>query len=106
MERRLPPSYEGSVVLELGGDVGALVLYVPAELEGEELELLPLDADRHQVHTEVRPRHVAGKVIYAAVYADLPAGRWVVELSGQELTVTGGAVLEAQLATDSVAAGN
>jgi hypothetical protein len=33
------PSGPGTVVLELGADVGALVLHTPAELDGREIEI-------------------------------------------------------------------
>ena len=33
------PSGPGTVVLELGADVGALVLLTPAELDGREIEI-------------------------------------------------------------------
>jgi hypothetical protein len=94
MEAQLPPSYEGSVVLELGGNVGALVLYVPAELLGEELEILPADASGARVHTEVRERRVGGGVIHAAVYPSLAEGEYTVERSGQVVSVTGGRVAQ------------
>ncbi|MCU1495058.1 MAG: glycosylphosphatidylinositol specific phospholipase [Acidimicrobiaceae bacterium] len=97
MESHLPPSYEGSVVLDVGGDVGALVLYVPAELLGAELELLSTGGGA-RVHTEVRERRVGGGVVYAAVYPALREGDYVVELSGQLVEVAGGRVAEADWA--------
>ena len=33
------PSGPGTVVMELGADVGALILYTPAEMDGEEIEI-------------------------------------------------------------------
>ena len=35
------PSGPGTVVLELGADVGALVLYAPADLDGREIDISP-----------------------------------------------------------------
>jgi len=67
------------VVLELGADVGALVLFTPAELDGREIEI-SRDEDRmaRRTHSQVRPRHVVRVTRYAAVYPDLPAGTYTI----------------------------
>ena len=64
------------VVLDIGGNVGALVLYTPSERHGQEIEISPVGADDRRVHTAVLQRVVAGRTVYAAVYPDLPAGRY------------------------------
>ena len=33
------PSGPGTVVMELGADIGALILYTPADMDGEEIEI-------------------------------------------------------------------
>ena len=73
------PSGPGTVVLELGADVGALVLHTPAELDGREIEI-SRDADpgARRTHSQVRPRHLVGVTRYAAVYPDLPAGPYTI----------------------------
>jgi hypothetical protein len=90
-------------VLDVGGNVGALVLYTPADLAGEELQLLPGDPGHSLVHTEVRERRLGENVLYAAVYAALLAGDYVVERSGQRLHITGGEVLEMQWDAEAAA---
>ena len=74
------PSGSGSVVLDLGPDIGALVLHTPPELDGWEIEISRLagDAARVRTHSRVRPRHTPGGVQYAAVYPGLAAGDYVV----------------------------
>src|SRR5258707_15866311 len=74
------PSGSGSVVLDLGPDIGALVLHTPPELDGSEIEISRLagDAARGRTHSRVRPRHTPGGVQYAAVYPGLAAGDYVV----------------------------
>src|SRR5258706_14597936 len=74
------PSSSGSVVLDLGPDIGALVLHTPPELDGSEIEISRLagDAARGRTHSRVRPRHTPGGVQYAAVYPGLAAGDYVV----------------------------
>jgi len=39
-----PHAGQGSVVLDIGGDVGALVVTMPAELEGVEVEINSIDS--------------------------------------------------------------
>ena len=70
------PSGPGTVVLELGPGVGALILYTPAGLDGEEIEIGRDGEPR--THSQVRPRHMPGQTRYAAVYPNLPAGRYTV----------------------------
>ena len=38
-----PPAGQGSVVLDIGGDIGALVVTMPPELEGVEVEINRID---------------------------------------------------------------
>lgn len=82
------PSGHGTVVLELGADVGVLVLYTPAELDGREIEI-SLDgldgsagaaglAAARRTHSAVRPRHVPSGTRYAAVYPELAAGSYTI----------------------------
>jgi hypothetical protein len=87
------PSGSGTVVLELGPGAGALVLYTPAAREGEEIEVSLTGADGRRTHAMVRPRHVAGTTVHAAVYPGLAPG---------DYTIWAGA---AAVATATVAAG-
>ena len=93
-EIQLPPSWDGSVVLDIGGDVGALVLHVPPAFDGREIELDPDDSSLPHTHSAVRERRLPGGSAYAAVYPSLRAGTYVVEGSGQRITILGGAVTE------------
>ena len=73
------PSGPGSVVLELGAGIGALVLYTPAELDGAEIEISRDDEPgARRTHSQVRQRHMAPATTYAAVYPGLPAGRYTI----------------------------
>ena len=75
------PSGPGTVVMELGAGIGALILYTPADMDGKEIEISRdggdgrdgRDGARH-THSRVRPRHMPGETLYAAVYPGLPAG--------------------------------
>jgi hypothetical protein len=73
------PSGSGSVVLELGPGVGALVLHTPRELDGREIEVSPLGgAAVGRTHSLVRPRTTGRGTQYAAVYPELAAGTYTV----------------------------
>ena len=71
-----PASTPGSVVLDIGGSAGALVVYTDGVLAGAEIEIRPCGQPWRGVHTAVRPRHVASGVRWAGVFGSLPAGRY------------------------------
>ena len=91
------PSGPGTVILELGADVGALVLFTPADLDGREIEISrDDDPAARRTHSQVRPRHVVRVTRYAAVYPDLPAGQYTIWADEQRrvgrVVITGGRV--------------
>lgn len=90
------PSGPGTVVLELGADVGALVLYTPAELDGREIEISRDEVRARRTHSQVRPRHMTTGTRYAAVYPDLAAGPYTIWADEQNpagrVVITGGLV--------------
>jgi hypothetical protein len=78
-EHAAGPSGAGSVVLELGPEVGALVLYAPQELDRREIEISPPGGTAAQrTHSRVRPRTTDGGTQYAAIYPQLAAGTYTV----------------------------
>jgi hypothetical protein len=93
------PSGPGTVVLELGADVGALVLFTPAEMDGREIEI-SRDRDTappaRRTHSQVRPRHMVSATRYAAVYPELAAGTYTIWADAQRpagrVVVTGGRI--------------
>ncbi len=101
-ESALGPSASGSVVLELGPGIGALVLHTPPELDSAEIEisLAAGEAAAKRTHSQVRPRHTAAGTQYAAVYPGLAAGEYLIwrDAHSQAMTVTvdGGQVTTAR----------
>ena len=104
-----PHAGQGSVLLDIGGDVGAVVLYLPADWEGAEVEYQrrdgrPVAHDHrhdhpggHRPHVAVVGRPVGDRVAYSAVFPELVAGRYEFSLpdgSGLEVDVEGGVVTE------------
>jgi hypothetical protein len=91
------PSDPGTVVMELGADIGALILYTPAGLNGSEIEISrDDDPGAPRTHSRVRPRHMPTVTRYAAVYPSLRAGQYTIWSDGQSpagtATITGGQV--------------
>ncbi len=100
-QNQLGPSRDGSVMLDIGGDIGALVLHTSAEMLGVEIEISPTGDDtHHRTHVAVRERRGSGGTRYAAIYPALHAGSYTLwRPDGQpalEVTITGGAVAQAQ----------
>ena len=95
------PTGPGSVVMELGADIGALVLYTPPGLDGEEIEISRDDEPGHaRTHSQVRPRPLPGETVYAAVYPGLRAGCYTIwrdeRTPAATVSVTGGQVSSCQ----------
>ncbi len=91
-------SRAGSVVLDLGDDIGALILDAPAELNGREIEISRTAGGtgaRH-AHSLVRERITAAGVSYAAVYVSVPAGDYTIwrddDSPAGTVTVLGGQI--------------
>ncbi len=74
MEAEPGPSGEGTVVLDIGGDRGAAIIFAPGELSGEEIEIRPVDRPWDGTHTAIRPRDLRDTVAHAGVFGSLPAG--------------------------------
>ena len=77
-EHAYGPTSAGTVMLDLGPDTGALVLYTPADLVGREIEISPHTPDARRTHASVRERPGSHGTRYAAVYAGLAAGDYTV----------------------------
>jgi len=88
-EHILPPSQSGSVVLDLGGDIGVLILDAPPKLKDREIEISRVDggAEARRTHSMVRERITAAGTFYAAVYISVPAGDYIVW--GDDVTPAG-----------------
>ncbi len=101
-EPALPPSWDGSVVLDIGGEIGALVLRTPADLSGTEIDLRPDDAAEPHTHSAVRERRLPAGSFYAAVYPSLRAGGYTIVGSTQRIAIDGGHVTDVDLASDAL----
>jgi hypothetical protein len=77
-----PPSGEGTVVLDIGGDAGAAAIFTEAALSGSEIEIKPLGQPWKGVHTAVRRRDLPNEVCFAAVFGSNTAGQYQLRVKG------------------------
>jgi hypothetical protein len=109
-----PYAGQGMVLLDIGGDVGAVVVEVPDELVGMEVEIRPDGreheahahghddgaAGHHHPHVAVVRRPVAGGSVASLVFPEVTGGRYhlaekhlaepvlVVDVRGGEVTTS------------------
>jgi hypothetical protein len=100
---RTDTSEPGTVVLDIGGAIGAAVVYVDADLDGCEIEIHRAGSPWDGTHTAVRPRRLASRTTYAGVFESLATGRYELRRRGGDPTgivvaieVDGGTVTEAR----------
>ena len=99
---RLAPSGHGTVVLDIGDGVGALVVHAPSDLCGREVEITRRGDTHAFVHTEVRERVLAEGSVYAGVFLALDEGDYtLLDIAGhapRDVTIRSGHVTEVALA--------
>jgi hypothetical protein len=88
-----------ALVLDIGGNVGALVLYSEEACLGLEIDLTPAGAPRsHHMHTMIRRRRAVDREFIAGVYPELVEGLYTVwgidDRPLGEVTIVGGQVSE------------
>jgi len=97
-ERRRDEDFEQGVMVDVGPGAGALVIYTPDELGGQEIEISPVGSDGSRSHTDVLRRTTAAGHVYAAVFGSLEEGEyrlWHHSLPGpQKVRVAGNQVTE------------
>jgi hypothetical protein len=92
---------QGPVLLDIGGDVGALIVTTPSGLCGAEIEIRPVpDEDAHPVHVGVVARPTDGAVVDCAVFPELRQGDYVLNrrpdgAARLRVTIRGGRITRA-----------
>lgn len=108
-----PHAGQGSVLLDIGDGVGALVVRMPEAMVGEEVDIEAadpvVDADlrrehghhHHRPHVAVLPRPVpGGGVVASLVFPALPAGEYRLLPKGSEEVVMVVGVLDGRVTTE------
>jgi hypothetical protein len=90
-----------ALLLDIGGTVGALVLYSEETCLGSEIDVTPVGYPRsHHVHTMIRRRRAVDREFIAGVYPELEEGEYTVwGVDGKPLgqvVISGGHVSEFQ----------
>ncbi len=82
-----PHAGQGSVLLDIGGDVGALVVTMPEVTLGREVEIRPVTVGRgvhdHLVHVAVVARPLADTTVPSLVFPELAAGTYDLFVKGE-----------------------
>ena len=98
---------QGPTVLDIGDDVGALVLYTSVELVGAEIEISPDGEPDRRRHVAVHPRQYPGGTAYAAVYYGLEAGSYQLWAADSSVALTvaieGNSITEAMWPEEALA---
>src|SRR6266446_3448635 len=85
----------GHALLDIGQNVGALIIYTDAEHCGKEIEVSLKGNDVQRTHTEVLERKVNAHITYAALFVALKEGDYDIwSIPGQSITIVGGSVAE------------
>ena len=86
------------VVLEIGGELGALIVYTDPALLHTEIEISPAAEDGRRSHKDVLERRLNGSSIYAAVFDRIPDGTYTLWHDGlprtRKTAIAGGAIAE------------
>jgi hypothetical protein len=68
--------HDEPVVLEIGGELGALIVYTDPSLLHQEIEISPSGDDDRRSHKDVLERVVGGRSFYTAVFDRIPDGEY------------------------------
>jgi hypothetical protein len=99
-----PFAGQGSVLLDIGDDIGAVLVVTPAEMEGVEVEIRPeveSSGHVHHPHVAVVNRPVEGGQVPSLVFPEVREGTYGLYLKGDSVrrlavTVAGGEVTGAE----------
>ena len=86
-------------LLDIGEDIGALVIYTRAELRGKEIQVSRKGTNAAKmVHTAIWERRFNGRTMFAGIYPTLPMGDYIIWTHpSREVTIFGGSVAEVDL---------
>jgi hypothetical protein len=91
------------VVLDIGDDVGALIVHTDREMHRVEVEISPAHDDQCRSHKEVLERSINGRPAFTAVFDGLRTGTYTLWTNGEArtrgVTIEGSAIAELDLKT-------
>ena len=96
-----PHAGQGSVLLDIGGDVGALVVAMPPALVGTEIEIAPAGGHHHghghRPHVAVVDRPVTDGTMPSLVFPELVEGSYDLFDKGEETVLLSAEILGGQV---------
>jgi hypothetical protein len=72
------PDNLDNLLLDIGGDTGALMIRAAADRDQAEIEISPVGGEQARTHNIIRRREAPSGAVYAAVFPAVPAGDYVV----------------------------
>jgi hypothetical protein len=86
------------VVLDIGEDIGALIIHTDAGMRGAEVEISATGEDHRRTHKDVLEREINGRPAYTAVFDKLREGTYTLWVDGvaraRNVNIAGAAVAE------------
>ena len=70
------------IVLDIGDDVGALIVHADPDMHGVEIEISPAGDDGHRSHKQVLERTIDHRPAFTAVFDGLAAGGYTLWVEG------------------------
>lgn len=102
--RHEPAPRGGPVVIDIGGDIGALIVQLDDSLEGTEIPIEFADDPSRDIHTGIWRRSLGSASVVVAVFPELREGSYRLHAGnghgGAQLQITGGQVTELDLRSD------
>ena len=96
-----PAPRGGPVVMDIGGDIGGLIVRLNESLEGTELPIEFAEDPQRDIHTGVWRRSLGGETVVVAVYPELRQGSYRIhpgtDHAGAHLEIIGGEVAQLDL---------
>jgi len=84
------------VVLNIGGELGALIVHADPDMHGAEVEISRAGHDDRRAHKEVLERSISGTPAFTAVFDGIEAGRYTLWTDGvaraRDVTISAGTV--------------
>ncbi len=103
VERYVERVHSENIVLNIGRNIGALVIYTREELRGRQIDVSPKGNSARKIHTDVLERRINGRPVFAAVFPTLPEGDYSIWSSpSDEVTIAGGEVAELDWSSSDV----
>lgn len=97
-EQSVEGVHAGYAVLDIGDEVGALIIYSRHELCGRQIDVSPKARPWQRVHTDVLERRANGRPVFAALFLALPADDYLIWGNNLqpvgEVVIAGGQVAE------------